>query len=102
MLTTHSNTPFGPKLKTCKHESIIKPVHFDTFGKTSSLENLKGHEANIQKNCEAKIQEFSYASFPHIFNAIRLLEKILETKNDFFFLFKKKRFLGGLGLSIVK
>ena len=39
-----------------------------------------------------KNQEFSSASFPHIFNAIRPLEKILETKNDFFLTFKKAGF----------
>ena len=39
-----------------------------------------------------KNKEFSYASFPHVFKAIRPLEKILETKNEFFSLSKKAVF----------
>ena len=37
-------------------------------------------------------QEFSSASFPHVFKAIRPLEKILETKNLFFCPFQKVTF----------
>ena len=40
----------------------------------------------------SKDQEFSYASFAHVFRPIRPLEKILEAKNDFFSVFKKPTF----------
>ena len=56
------------------------------------------HRDKISKNYTTKIsllyknQEFSYASFPHVFKTIGPLEKILETKNHFFVPFKKVAF----------
>ncbi len=53
------------------------------------------HRDKISRNYSTKIsllyknQEFSYASFPHIFKTIGPLEKILETKTHFFVPFKK-------------
>ena len=49
-----------------------------------------------------KNQEFSWKSFPHVFKAIRLLEKKLEPKNDFFVLRKKVCFFCGVGFPIAK
>ena len=56
------------------------------------------HRDKISRNYSTKIsllyknQEFSYASFPHVFKTIGPLEKILETKNHFFVPFKKVAF----------
>ena len=53
------------------------------------------HRNKIVKNYFTKIpflqenQEFSSGSFPHVFKAIRPLEKILEPKNVFFSFSKK-------------
>ena len=53
------------------------------------------HRNKIAKNYFTKIpflqenQEFSSGSFPHVFKAIRPLEKILEPKNVFFSFSKK-------------
>ena len=56
------------------------------------------HRDKISRNYISKFsflhknEEFSYASFPHVFKAIGPLEKTLETKNDFFSLSKKAFF----------
>ena len=65
------------------------------------------HRNKIAKNDITKIsflhenQEFSSASFPHTFKAIRLLEKISEPKM-LFFLLQKKCFFGGLLSNVLK
>ena len=52
---------------------------------------IKLRKITLQKfHFYTKNQEFSSGYFPHIFKAIRLLEKILEPKNVFFFFFFKK------------
>ena len=52
--------------------------------------NSRNYVTKISFLC--KKQEFSSASFPHVFKAIGPLEKILETKNHFFSPFKKVTF----------
>ena len=83
-----------PSKICCKDTGIFQESLPCCLSKTPPLL----HPDKISKNYFTKIsflpknQEFSSASFPHVFEAIRPLEKILETKNDFFVTFKKVGF----------
>ena len=75
------------KLRSCIFEHLSVPCCLN--------EPPLLHRNKIAKNYFTKIpflqenQEFSSGSFPHVFKAIRPLEKILEPKNGFFSFSKK-------------
>ena len=93
--TTESWGILGPEAKSIAQRQRLRHQTLPCcLIKTPTLlhrdKNSRNYVTRISFLC--KKQEFSSASFPHVFKAIGPLEKILETKNHFFSPFKKVTF----------
>ena len=83
-------------IKSCRAPQSLLPFRWlpCCLIKTPTLlhrdKNSRNYVTRISFLC--KKQEFSSASFPHVFKAIGPLESNLETKNHFFITFKKVTF----------